>query len=235
VNHELTVSVTTWPSHPRRVEYFCRTVDAFADELSRHNLNVKWVISSESEIPADSVFCEDELKRQCEFRGLSVRFRERPASLGSHLNELISSLTTDLWFYLQDDWIVKRKIPLTEACDFLLNNETFGGVRFWANTGHSGVVGRWSVLQKGAAWYYGDNPALWHRRFNQSIGPFCEHGSFGYHEGDASARASGSALELAAPLPVKKHANWYFDHLGEITSVPNDPRWDHAARRRGQA
>ena len=232
---ELTVAVTTWPSHPRRIEYFCRTVDAFAEEIARHELSVKWLVSAESEVPADSVFCGDELIRQCEQRGLAVRFREQPASLGAHLNEVVSLLTTDLWFYLQDDWIVKRKMPLSEACQLLLGDDGFGGVRFWANTGHWATWGRWSILKKGSAWYYGDNPALWHRRLNALVGDFCEGGNFGHHEADASERVSRCGLHLVSPLPVKKRADWYFGHLGEITSVPNDPRWDHAARRRGQA
>jgi len=231
---DLTVVVTTWPSHPRRVDYFCQSVDAFAIELAKNGLKARWIVSAETELPADSRFCRDELQTACDARNLTLLWRACKADLASNLNECIARVETELWFYLQDDWLVRRRLPLNAACDLLRRDDAFGGVRFWANTGHWATWGRWSVLRKHSPWYYGDNPALWSLRFNQLIGPFEPGGSFGHHEQAASQKASESGLHLASPLPLKNSANWYFSHLGEVTSVPCDTRWNHAAIRLAQ-
>lgn len=230
-NSNLTVVVTSWPSHPKRVRYFCQTVDAFQAELARSGLNAQWVVSAETEPPADSRFCGDELQAACDSRKLPLFWRTAKADLAANLNESISRVKTDLWFYLQDDWLLVRKLPLLEACQLLQSDPGFGGVRFWANTEHWFTWGRWSVLRKHAAWYYGDNPALWSLRFNRAIGPFESGGEFGHHETTANRAASSIGLHLASPLPVRKNASWYFSHLGEVTSVPCDSRWNHAAVR----
>lgn len=231
---DLTVVVTSWPSHPRRISYFCQTVDAFAGELARSGLKANWIVSAETERPADSRFCGDELQAACDSRGLPLFWRTAKADLAANLNESIARVQTDLWFYLQDDWLLIRKLPLRQSCELLRKDPGVGGVRFWANTEHWLTWGRWSVLRKHAPWYYGDNPALWSLRFNRAIGPFEPGGAFGHHESAANHAASSSGLHLVAPLPVRKSASWYFSHLGEVTSVPCDPRWDHAEIRRAQ-
>lgn len=228
MSHDITVLVTCWPNHQKRLKYLRETVSAFVLHQNS-DVNFNWLVTAETDDLENPLYFGD-LENICADLNLRLQWRTGQANLGKNLNHGLSFVTTDLVFYLQDDWLLRRPIPIAEACD-LLQDTGFGGVRFWANATHFMIWGQWSILRPGTPWYYGDNPALWHRRFFNRIGPFNETGCFGTAEVSASHAASCSGLHIATPLPLRTAADHYFTHLGEVTSIPRDPRWNNAQIR----
>ena len=216
----ITVVVTTWPNHPRRVFYCEQTLRALTRNLSATGHEIRWLVSAESRPADDAPWSGQLLEERLERLGLEVRWRDAEPSLPGHLNDIVSGLSSPLWFYVQDDWELIRPLDLGPAADLLLANDDLGGVRYWANTGYSGEFKGFLVIDPAAAWSYGDNPALWHMRFNERVGPFDAGGSFGTHEGTASARLASSGLRILADPAIRHHAAHYFFHLGEMSSIP---------------
>jgi hypothetical protein len=116
--------------------------------------------------------------------------------------------------YVQDDWELIRPLDIGPAADLLLAHDDLGGVRFWASTGYVGEFEGHLVIDPAAAWSYGDNPALWHTRFAERVGPFDVGGFFGHHEelGRSSLRRlvgfPGSAVRPGTQhaVPQLRHA-----------------------------
>jgi len=231
----ITVVITTWPNHPRRVSYCEQTLRSLQRNLSATGHELRWLLSAESQAAEDAPWSGPMLQERAERLGLQVQWRDAPPSLPGHLNDIVRSLTTPLWFYVQDDWELIRPLDLGPAADLLLARDELGGVRFWANTGYVGQFEGFAVVDPAAAWSYGDNPALWHRRFFERVGPFDVGGWFGHHEEAASARWGTSGLCVLADPAVQRHAAHYFFHLGEMSSIPGDVRFGHGERRRDAA
>ena len=221
--------------HPRRVSYCEQTLRSLQRNLSATGHELRWLLSAESQAAEDAPWSGPMLQERAERLGLEVHWRDAPPSLPGHLNDIVRSLSTPLWFYVQDDWELVRPLDLGPAADLLLAHDDLGGVRFWANTGYVGQFEGFAVVDPAAAWSYGDNPALWHRRFFERVGPFDVGGWFGHHEEAASARWGASGLRVLADPAVQRHAAHYFFHLGEMSSIPGDVRFGHGERRRDEA
>lgn len=166
--------------------------------------------------------------------GLKVRWRDAEPSLPGHLNDIVRALPSPLWLYVQDDWELIRPLDIGPAADLLLAHDDLGGVRFWAATDYVGNFEGHLVIDPTAAWSYGDNPALWHTRFAERVGPFDVGGFFGHHEEATSARWGASGLRILADPHVRDYAAHYFFHQGEMSSIPGDARYGNAERRRDE-
>ena len=231
----ITVVITTWPNHLRRVFYCEQTVRALQRNLSATGHELHWLVSAESRPADDAPWSGELLQQRLERLGVNVHWRDAEPNLPAHLNDIVQSLPSPLWFYVQDDWELIRPLDIGPAADLLLARDDLGGVRFWANTGYlDAKVDGFRVVDPAASWSYGDNPALWHTRFNDRIGPFFVDGTFGDHEHIASNRLAASDLHVLASPELAENFSHYFQARGQITSVPNDARWDYAAKRRDE-
>ena len=221
------VVIQSWPNHPRRLDYFRETIDAAVANLTASGHELRWWVSAESQAAPDAQWQGAALIDECRRHGLPVRFRGTPPDIGGHLNEIWRVLKADLLFVLQDDWKLLRPLDLSAAVRLLSGHETALGVRYWANTGYltGPACSRFVPINNAAPWAYGDNPALWHRRFFDNLGPFMEGGLFGSHELAMGDQLRESLLCVWAAAECAENASYWFDHLGTVTSVPNDTRW----------
>ena len=128
------------------------------------------------------------LEERAKRLGFGVHWRDADPSLPGHLNDIVRSLPSPLWFYVQDDWELTGPLDIGPAADLLLAHDDLGGVRLWAATGYVGEFEGHLVIDPSAAWSYGDNPALWHTRFADRVGPLDVGGFFGHHEEATRAR-----------------------------------------------
>lgn len=224
------VLLTTWPNHPKRVEYFKRTVDALQSRLSA---TATFVASAESQKTEDAPWSGDALELACEARRVTLIWRPETAHLPSHLNQAFkwAFSQSDTLFYVQDDWELHRNLDLSFANELLNRDETLAGIRFWSATKYFRPYAGFVEIDKCASWSYGDNPALWHRRWFQQCGPFDTHGDFGTHEHRMRETLEASRLSILAAKELKESSDYYFRHLGAVTSVPGDQRWADAPKR----
>lgn len=231
----ITIAVTTWPSHPRRVDYLRRTLEALLDNLMGPRSDYRCIVSAESEQPTDAPWAGDELDRVCRSFGIPLRWRQGEASLPAHLNELFDLAFHDAEcvLYLQDDWELHRALPLKGAAWLLNEHSDIAGVRLWASTAFKdSLLPGFSEVDLSADWSYGDNPALWHRRWWRRFRTFPASGDFGTHEHAMSKSMARIAEQrILVPTEVATDPIYYFQHIGRVTSVPNDERWPNAPKR----
>jgi hypothetical protein len=227
------VLLTTWPNHPLRMNYFCRTVEALRENLSAGGHPLRYRAFAERERDARHRWMGKELEAFCRANEIQLDWKPAPANLGRLLNLIYGSSESDLRLYIQDDWLLEVPLDIGAAADHLLARDDCGGIRFWANTRFSGVDGPWLAVDRNADWAYGDNPALWHRRFFDRYGPFEEGGGFGTHECSMNLSVRTGPLKILTVPEMAKDASHYFRHIGEISSLPNETRW--ADRDRNQA
>jgi hypothetical protein len=235
----ITITISTWPSHPRRVAYFRRTVEALRRHLIEPPDAFSWMVSAESARPTDCPWAGDELEGACKAYGLPLRWRAGPACLPAHINELFRDAfrLSDILFYVQDDYELTRAVPLNGFVRVLRQTRNLAGVRLWANTAYRGEapVPGFADINTAANWSYADNPALWHIRWWERCGPFDTAldmaGHFASHEHTGSDALARSGMACWAPAEVRRNPSFYFDHIGKVTSVPNDKRWPDAPKR----
>lgn len=229
------VAISTWPSHPRRCDYLRRTVEALRLNL-RTGEPIAWMVSAESQRADDSPWAGDALEQLCARMDLPLTWRTGRANLPAHLNELLAAAfrLSDCVLYVQDDWELHEPLDIQGAAMTLRETPDLAGIRLWARTRYRDgepMPGMRDVILR-ADWSYGDNPALWHRRFWERAGPFPTGGDFGTHEHAMSMKlASVSSLRVFVPAAVALNSAAYFRHIGDVTSVPNDRRWPDAPRR----
>ena len=194
-------------NHPRRVSYCEQTIHALQRNLSATGHELRWLLSAESRPAPDAPWSGPLLEERAKRLGLDVHWRDAEPSLPGHLNDVVRALPSPLWLYVQDDWELIRPLDIGPAADLLLAHDDLGGVRFWAATGYVDEFEGHLVIDPAAAWSYGDNPALWHTRFAESVGQFDEGGFFGYHEEATSSRVLMSifarGVEILRSRPKK--------------------------------
>lgn len=221
------ILITAWPNHPRRFECLVGTLDALEKNLVADGFEVALKIYTESARDPKHPWMGGELEKLSADSGIELHWSEGPPSLPAQLNRLHRESRADLRFYLQDDWELRRPLNLASAAEALLADPLAAGVRFWAKTNYLPAVSDspWLVVDLAAPWSYGDNPALWHRRFFDTYGPFSVEGDFGAHEHVMAATVRGGPLKILAAPELAEAADYYFRHTGSISSLPNESRW----------
>jgi hypothetical protein len=226
------ILITTWPNHPLRFDYFCQTVEGLKKYLSTGKYAAQFMVFAEREKDAGHRWMGTELTAYCRGAGIPLAWKVTPPSLPKLLNEMHGGVASDLRFCMQDDWLLTKPLNLEAAANFLLLSEDVGGIRFWANTQYDGQIGPYLNVDRRAAWSYGDNPALWHRRFFDACGPFEEAGEFGTHEALMCKKAAEVDLKILAAAEMAQDASFYFRHIGDISSLPKETRWPDRDRNR---
>jgi hypothetical protein len=189
-------------------------------------MTVAYRVSAESQRPDDGRWCGAELEAECRKRNLPLHWRQAKANIAEHLNDIFRSSASDLLFLLQDDYHLHFPLDLEPAATLLLNRSDVGGVRFWCAAASDGMDSGFLSVLKTESYSYGDNPALWHRRFFEQLGPFGSVGPYGVgHEGYMSLRVARGKLKILAAAETKDDAQYWFGHAGLVTSFPHDNRY----------
>lgn len=228
------ILITAWPNHPARFDGLRRTLDALDRYLSTGSFAAALTIYAESARDPRHPWMGEQLQTLCADRRLALRWNEGPPSLPEQLNRLHGESRADLRFYVQDDWLLNRPLSLAPAAELLLADPLLAGVRFWANTGYLplGSEAPWRVVDPAAPWAYGDNPALWNRRFFDLCGPFATDGDFGTHELRMCETIRRGPLKILAAAEVPDSPSYYFSHVRGISSLPNETRYPESDRNR---
>lgn len=223
--NNIDILITTWPNHPLRFEYFCRTVEALKKNLIAPDCLLTWYAYAEHTGDEKHQWMGGDLWNYCENNGIQLYWNNDQPSLPRLLNRMHRESAADLRLYIQDDWVLLRPLAIAADAGYLLAAQDCAGIRYWANTRYAGSRGPYLRVDRQAPWAYGDNPALWHRRFFEQYGPFEEGGEFGTHEGKMNEGIKSGPLEILALPEMEQSASYFFQHIGNISSLPNETRW----------
>jgi hypothetical protein len=98
------VVLATWPNHPRRIEYFRRTLTGLRANLTASHHQLRYLVSSESERDSAATWHGDELEKICESECMPLHWHDGPASLGAGMNAALRACTSPTIFLVQDDY-----------------------------------------------------------------------------------------------------------------------------------
>jgi hypothetical protein len=230
------VILVTWPNHPRRLQYFRRTVRALAEKLTASRHELRWLCSSESARDPDSTWHGDELAEFCAKVGIKLHWREGPPSLGAGMNAAARLCMAPVCLLVQDDYELLEPLDLSPGAELLAENPQIDlvrfcyfchpqyGTQFVADSGHHG----WQRVNIRGYWPYGDDPQMRRRDFHAKWGWYLEGGQHGVSEGDMLWRlVRGEATIFAAD-------RCYFGHFGEVAAVPESQEHRERAVTRSQ-
>jgi len=211
------VCLVTWPNHPKRLEYFSKTVSTLQAGLRDP---VNWYCSAESEESEDY---REKLESYCETFGIELHWRDAPANLGANMNASLELGCSEYQFLVQDDWLLLHPIDLELGVDFCeeyrpdLLRYSYPDADYMRPT-FTSLDGFFRKVDLDGLWPYGDDPHLRHRSFRNKWGGYLEGGG----HGTASATLMKSLVEGDAFIVAADKC--YFKHFGEVTSVINDER-----------
>ena len=219
--------ITTWINHPARLEFLARTLEALKGNLTAGNDEFNTIVSCESEGMTDEEW--GALSAVCGTFPVSRIIRHpEPANLGAHLNFAFALCKNVVRMYVQDDWVLRRPLDISEGVKLLQRNRHVAMVRYYtvhAKFSAADVDG-WPEIDLRGFGPYGDNPLLAHRRWLKKTGWFKEGGDPGFHEVQMGSQLRNSGLKAVAPIEVADHArsgatrigDYYFRHIGNISA-----------------
>jgi len=214
------VVIVTWPNHPERLRYFCRTLAALRNHLtaSRHALH--FLVSSESEHDPDNVWCGDDLEEICQETNIPLFWHDGPASLGAGMNAALQACTAPTIFLVQDDYELLYPLDLSPGAEMLSWRPDVDLIRYTVFTPPTGgteftqtQLNGFREVNISGPWPYGDEPHLRtprmverHGWYNEAIG----HGA----ESDMVHRLVRNRAVIYAADKC------YFGHRGQVSAVP---------------
>lgn len=227
------VTLTAWPNHPRRIEYFGRVIEALKDKLSASSHELRYFCSAETQPDPDHRWCGDELAELCCRYSVFLSWREGLANLGNNMNAALRLCTADLIFLVQDDHLLCESLDLSPGATLLQTMLTLDMIRYHWDAGprHDGSGEPRTVLcDHPDGWrrvvdgrIYSDYPHLRRRSFMDKFGWYLEDAKYALSEGTYMLKLK----ELGATIAVADHP--YFAHIGAVPSIIED---DHEARKR---
>ena len=235
---QLIIGVTFWNRFPERLECFKRAYEAIETKLSTTGYNKQWLVSCE----ADRCVDRSNVVRFFEDNNIKYAFRESTAqvhhetdkfvdmyglykaSLHANLNNLLR-LAYYLYggdesalFYLQDDWLLTRKMDIGQDIDFLLNSD-YDLIRYmFLRRDYS----KMNLINKELDLYeishdvvnlYSDHPHLKKISFHDKYGYFPDSTDRGYDTGDCEAKFNKIIKKSDAKLLYKEGTQELFLHL----------------------
>lgn len=147
---------------------------------------------------------------------------------GANVNKALQSIRSDYIFLIEDDYVAKRPLNLTDGVTVLANNDTLGIVRYDGLAGHVGlaldikeVPGVPAIcylqIDKGRSSHlnvYSNRPHLRHRRVHDKLGLYPEGHSLGKTE-TAYAHHIKNNIGQAGVVILADGIQRAFDHIGK--------------------
>ena len=215
------VAMTSWPNHPRRLEYFDRVTAALREKLTAGNHELHYVCSAETQRDPKQPWLGDPLQALCRQRGIALTWRDAPASLGGNMNAALRLCTAPVIFLVQDDWLLLEPLNIGPGADYIAQHSDVDLIRYsWPGhmTRFLDARDGWLTVDGSFQFSYGDDPQLRRPDFVSRFGEYLEGGPHGVSEGDMLYRLrKRRATILAAPKN-------YFATIGEVASVIDEKR-----------
>jgi hypothetical protein len=216
----LIVAITTWPTHPCRVDYLRRTLESLKKNLTAGDREIKILVSSESERRGQ--WSGWQMSAMCDELEAPLTWHSGKANLGAHLNSLFNLIPDDIWFYCQDDYELVRPLNLGPGIELLESDPSVAMIRYYTIYATFRGTGQWREVDQTdrfGNWSYGDNPFLAHSRWLRVCGRYVEGGDCGVHETTMISQIRDSGLRILVPAGMDRpnempEANYYFHHIG---------------------
>src|SRR3990167_7976993 len=215
------VAMTSWPNHPRRLEYFDRATAALREKLTAAGHELLYVCSSETQRDPKQPWLGDELAALCRERNIALSWRDAPASLGGNMNAALRLCTARAVFLVQDDWLLLKPLDIGPAAEYLAAHADVDLIRFsWPGHMTRFLAPRdgWQVVDGAYLYSYGDDPQLRRPDFVGRYGEYVETGPHGISEGDMLFRLRKADATI---LAAEKN---YFTTIGDVASVIDEQR-----------
>ena len=113
------VAITTWPNHPRRIDYLAQTLAAIEKIMYASQHRVRLYCSAESERDERCTWHGDELEELCRKHDVELRWHEGMSNLGANMNAAIRMGSGELVFLQQDDWCLQYPLDLSAGANLL--------------------------------------------------------------------------------------------------------------------
>lgn len=225
------VNLVTWPNHPRRIEYFRRTVGLLHERLSAWACPIAWRCSSDSEHDPAASWHGEELQALCDAAEINLSWRNGPAGLGENMNAAARLGVNPYVLLVQDDFELRYPLDLAPGVRLLRDHPEVDLIRYgWP--GHmtktlpspENDIDGWKRVAIPGHWPYGDEPQLRRRSFHDKWGPYVEEGIHGHSESQMLHKlVHGNAVIVLAD-------KLYFHNFGAVSAVIDDHR-DREVRR----
>lgn len=216
------VVITTWPNHPKRLEYFRQTLLSMVQGLTASRHKLRYLCSAETQRDPASEWCGDGLAALCADHGVSLHWRHAPASLGANMNAALRPCVTPSRLLVQDDCPLIVPLDLSDGAEIMEAERGISLIRYeWPPQPH-----RTTLHEYGGGWRqfelvnrcYGDRANLFPSWFAERHGWFAEGGGHGNSEWKMSDRLKNDGAVILAPLTQ------HFAHIQGVPSVVNDNR-----------
>jgi len=216
------VLLVTWPNHPKRIEYFRRTLEALLKNLiaSSSGHELRYICSAEAEQDPACPWCGDDLIAVCAEYKIPLHWHEPPASLGAGMNAAIKLATAPVYLLCQDDFLLLEPLDISPGVELMLARPDVDMIRYSyylhpANgTKFKGKIDGWQQVDLHGTWPYGDDPQLRRQDFTAKFGWYLEGGDHGRSEGDMLHRLKRKNATIVAD------DRCYFAHIGSVAAVP---------------
>jgi hypothetical protein len=218
------VAMTSWPNHPRRIEYLTQILESLKEKLSASEHDLKFYCSAETEPDPKATWHGDELEAICQQYGIDLQWRDAKANLGANMNAAMRMGTGEFILLNQDDWWLRAPLDLSLGANLLHGHPELDIVRYcWPQADYMALTLKegpegWRLIDPKGRWPYGDDPHLRRRDFM---------GKWGwYFEGGGHGSASGTLMKLLASSNSQSVVadKVYYEHKGRVSAVLGDVR-----------
>ena len=198
------VVITTWPNHPKRLEYFRDCLRLLRERLTASRHEMHWHCTSESMQCADAEWCGADLQAICDDDGIALSWRTWEPGLGENMNAALRLGESPMILLVQDDCHITEPLDLSPGIDFMDATADVDLLRYmWPPDERVGLIENgdgWRRFDVNDGWCYSDRPHLRRRSFMDKWGWYLEKQTWqGASEGDMLLRLrAGNAVIAAA-------------------------------------
>lgn len=215
------VAITSWPNSPHRLHYFKTVAGALLDGLSATRYGLRFLCSAESHPLPDHKWCGNELEAFCASNGVELHWRDKPPSMGGNSNDLLTLCTAPFVLFMQDDWLLKTPLDLSDGADLMEGNGSIDLIRYCFGQGRhkpefTTHPDGWRRFILAAPWPYGMDPHLLPGTFSEKWGPFHDEPNSVASEGDMLWRLVNGKAEIVA---ADRSYFYHRKEAGEIGAV----------------
>jgi hypothetical protein len=230
VAEQLTIDVamTSWPNHPKRVEYIAQVLASLKSHLSASEHALRFYCSVETERDPRATWHGDDLAELLESYNVTWQSRGEPANLGANMNAAMGMGSGEFVYLQQDDWELRYDVDLSPGAALLARLPELDIVRYsWplAPGMHptlDGDVEGWRLIDVNGPWPYGDDPHLRRRDFMNRWGWYFEGGKHGTASGGLMKRlVNGRGRIVVAGKNYYQHIGYASAVLGDVRSGKN--------------